>query len=78
MIIKNFQLENNINIIEKYKCLLLYGENDGQKKDIIETVKKKYENSQFHIFFQNEVIKDSQVLFEEVNNFHYFHHRRLF
>ena len=68
MIIKNFQLENNINTIEKYKCLLLYGENDGQKKDIIETIKKKYENSQFHIFFQNEIIKDSQVLFDEVNN----------
>ena len=34
MIFKSFEVENNINIISKFKCILIYGENIGLKEGI--------------------------------------------
>ena len=38
MIIKNYELEKNLKPIDNKSFLLLYGENEGQKKDIIKRV----------------------------------------
>ena len=34
MIIKSHLIEQDISIIDKYKCVLIYGENEGLKKEI--------------------------------------------
>ena len=39
MIVKNYELEKNINKVINKNFVLLYGENEGQKKDIVKLVK---------------------------------------
>ena len=40
MILKSFEIEKNINILSKFKCILIYGENIGLK----EIIEKKFVN----------------------------------
>ena len=42
MIIKSYQIENNIDTIDKHKFALFYGENNGLKDHLKFKIKKKY------------------------------------
>ena len=39
MIVKSHMIENDVRIISKYKAFLVYGENEGFKKDLKKNIK---------------------------------------
>ena len=57
MIKKSFEILNNTLIFLKYNLFLIYGENNGLKKDIIENIKKTI------------LVKDSNVEFMSLKGF---------
>ena len=68
MIFKSYILEQNIKSIEKYKIFLFYGENVGLKKDFKDQIKLSNKNKEILNFFQSEIIKDKNILLNEVTN----------
>ena len=62
MIIKPYKI-NTIDF-KKYKILLLYGKNEGHKKEIIKDINK--DKNKFLNYEQNEIIDDENILFENI------------
>ena len=57
MIIKNYELEKNLKPIDNKSFLLLYGENEGQKKDIIKKIKQQFKTAEFFTLFKKKLLK---------------------
>ena len=68
MILKSYIVEKSINTLKKYKSVLLYGENDGIKDDIKNKLKILYQDTDIINLFQDEIIKNRNILFENANN----------
>ena len=68
MIIKQYILEQNPKVFLDYKVFLLYGENEGFKKEFKDKVKKVDKNFENLSFSQEEIIKDHNILFKEIQN----------
>ena len=68
MIIKSFILENNIKSIIDKNIFLFYGENLGLKRDFKRKIKKELVNSETLNFVQEEIIKNQNILFNEIKN----------
>ncbi len=68
MIYKSYLLEKNTKSIYSQKIFLFYGENDGLKKEFKEIIKTENTNSQSLNFNQEEVIKNSNLLINEITN----------
>ena len=68
MILKNFIVEKNLSIIDKYFLTLFYGENIGFKDEIKQKIKEKYKNCEQINFNQDEIIKNGKLLEEQVYN----------
>ena len=68
MILKNYILEKNINLLDNYNMSLLYGENIGFKNDIKIKIKKNTSNCEFINLFENEIIKNESILYNFINN----------
>ena len=70
MIIKSFEIQKNLNNLLKYNLFLLYGENEGLKKDIKKLIKKKInqnnENIEMLSFFEDEIINNDENLFNSI------------
>ena len=66
MIIKNYQFNINTEITKKYKALLLYGVNEGVKKEFIEKIKQENKKTEIFNFFEEEILKNKQLFFEKV------------
>tara|TARA_B100000579_G_scaffold386842_1_gene358848 strand:- start:1288 stop:2289 length:1002 start_codon:yes stop_codon:yes gene_type:complete len=68
MILKSFEIENNIKNILKYKFILIYGENIGLK----EVLKKKLidlnSKSEIINLYQEDITKNKDVILNEVKN----------
>jgi len=62
MIIKPYKI-NTIDL-KKYKILLLYGKNEGHKKEIIKNINKC--KNEFLSYEQNEIIDNENILFENI------------
>ncbi len=66
MIIKSYEVEKKISFFEKNNLLLLYGENNGLKKDIKNIVKKNLinisndNNIEIQNFYENEIIENDE------------------
>ena len=67
MIYKSFIIEKNISAISE-NLVLIYGENIGIKNEIKKEIKKKFKEFEILLFNQEEILKDSTLLFNEVNN----------
>ena len=67
MIVKSFILENNIKSIIDKNIFLFYGENLGLKRDFKRKIKKELVNSETLNFVQ-EIIKNQNILFNEIKN----------
>ncbi len=68
MIFKSYLIEKNLTPIINTKLALFYGENNGLKKDFKDKIKaanKKYEKI---TFFCDEIIKNKDILINEINN----------
>lgn len=68
MIFKSYILEQSLQSIDNLKMFLFYGENHGLKKEFKEKVKEQNKNQEILNFFQDEIIKNKNILFNEIFN----------
>lgn len=77
MIYKSFLLEENINNL-KNKVILFYGENLGLKNDFKKVLKHKNRENEVISFNQEQIIKNSNALLNEVSNISLFEKKKIF
>lgn len=68
MIFKSYSLEQSLKIINNCKLFLFYGENQGLKKEFKELIKIQNKNCEILNLFQDEVVKNKHILFNEIRN----------
>ena len=68
MILKSFIVEKNVSIFEKYAISLIYGENIGLKDEIKNQIKEYFKEYEQIIFNHSEIIKNENLLNEQLNN----------
>ena len=66
MIYKSYIIEQNIAPALKHKMFLFYGENEGLKKEFKQTIKNNVKKSNILRLYQEEVLKDKNILFNEI------------
>tara|TARA_B100001996_G_scaffold380925_1_gene369343 strand:+ start:466 stop:1470 length:1005 start_codon:yes stop_codon:yes gene_type:complete len=77
MILKSFIIEKNISLLEEYENILIYGENDGIKEDLREKIKEKNVDSEIINIFQEEILKNKNLLLKEVKNLSLFNNKKI-
>ena len=77
MILKSFEIENNIQKIQQYKFVLIYGENIGLK----ETLKKNIINlnikAEIINLYQEDVNKNKNIILNEIKNISLFSEEKI-
>jgi DNA polymerase-3 subunit delta len=68
MILKSYIVEQNLNVINEYQAVLLYGVNNGIKDDIKSKLLIINKETEIINFFENEIIKDKNMIFHNVVN----------
>jgi DNA polymerase-3 subunit delta len=68
MIYKSYLLEQNLEDLNQHKVFLFYGENDGLKKEFKENLKIQNKNYEKLNLFQDEIVKDKNILINEITN----------
>ena len=70
MIIKSYEIEKKISNFLKYNLFLLYGENDGLKKDIKESIiteiKLKDPNIEFLSLYENDINDNRESFYNSI------------
>ena len=77
MILKSYTVEKNIEILNKYHAALLYGENDGIKDDIKSKLKNVNKDAEIINFFEEEIIKNKNILYENIINASLFNEKKI-
>ena len=78
MILKSFLVEKNISLIDEYPIVsLFYGENIGLKDEIKFEIKKKYKDFEQISFNQDEILKNENLLDEQIYNVSLFNKNKL-
>jgi DNA polymerase-3 subunit delta len=77
MILKSYLVENQIDILDKYKTVLFYGENSGLQDDLKNKIKNKNNKADIINFFQEEIIKNKNILYDEINNISLFNSEKI-
>ena len=78
MIVKSYIIEKNESTLDDYKSVLIYGENQGLREDLKNIIKKKNTDSEIINLFQDEIINNKNILFDETNNVSLFSTKKLF
>ena len=73
MIIKNYEI-TKINF-EKNKLILLYGDNEGFKNEIIENITKNKKLNKY-IYYENEIIKNKENFFNSLSSKSFFENEK--
>ena len=68
MILKSFLIEKNVSQLDQYDLNLIYGENLGLKDDIKTAIKIHLEGYEQISFNQDEIIKNKNLLSEQIDN----------
>ena len=76
MQIKSYLVEQNIKIL-KTNITLFYGENLGLKNELKEMIKIENPNDEFLHFDQNELLKNSNIIINELSNFSLFQRNKI-
>ena len=70
MIIKSYEIQNNLTNFLKYKLFLLYGENNGLRKDIKESIRKavdqKGTTTELLSLYENDIIDNKENFFNSI------------
>ena len=77
MIFKSYILEQNLDSINNLKIFLFYGENHGLKKEFKERIKNLNKAQEILNFFQDEIIKNKNILFNEISNKSLFNEKKV-
>ena len=68
MIFKSFIIEKNIKLLDTNSANIFYGENIGLKDDLKIQIKNLYEDYEILTLMQDEILKNHNILYEELNN----------
>tara|TARA_B100001175_G_C19507608_1_gene641821 strand:+ start:2600 stop:3604 length:1005 start_codon:yes stop_codon:yes gene_type:complete len=77
MILKSFLIEKNLSLIDNYNLILFYGENIGLKDEFKSSLKRKYNDHEKILFDQDEIIKNEQLINDQINNVSMFNDNKL-
>ena len=70
MILKSYEIEKNVLKVIKNNFFLIYGENNGLKKDVKEliktTIKEKNPNTENLSFYEDEIIKNEEQFYNSI------------
>ena len=77
MILKSYIVEQNLNILDKYQAVLMYGENEGIKENIKIKLKKNNKDSEAIIFFEEEILKNKDLLYGNITNESLFNEKKI-
>ncbi len=77
MIIKSYIAEKNLNQIDKFSSVLFYGENQGLKKNFKEKLRSIHKECEILNLFQDEIIKNKNVIINEINNKSLFNKKKI-
>lgn len=68
MIFKSYQIEKDLEKILNFKIFVFYGENEGLKKEFKKKLKDKVKKNEIINFFQEDIIKNKDLLVREIAN----------
>lgn len=74
---KSYLIEKNYSQLAHLKSSLFYGENIGLKKSFKKLIKTNNKQAKIIILLQDEVLKDSNLLFNELNNLSLFEEKKI-
>jgi len=77
VILKSYIVEQNLEILNSYQGTLIYGENIGIKDDIKQALKDKNKNTEIITFFEDEILKNKNILYQNVFNESLFSEKRI-
>jgi len=77
MIFKSYILEQNLETFNNLKIFLFYGENQGLKKEFKENLKIKNINNEILNLLQDEIIKNKNLLVNEISNKSLFNNKKI-
>ena len=77
MIFKSYILEQNIQSANSQKIFLFYGENQGLKKEFKKKLRAQNKNQEILTLFQDEIIKNKNILVNEINNKSLFNEKKI-
>ena len=78
MILKSYIVEQNTAILNDYQATLLYGENSGLKEDIKLKIKDQNKKAEIFFFFEEEILKNKNILYENFANESLFSEEKIF
>ena len=67
MIFKSYQIEQNLELIDK-DLILFYGENLGLQNEFKKLIRKKKRDSEIILLNQEDIIKNKEIFFNELFN----------
>ncbi len=68
MILKSFEIENNIKKILQYNFILIYGENIGLKESLKKNIVKLNKKAEIINLYQEDLNKNKDILMNEIKN----------
>ena len=74
MIIKSFEIDKSN--ISKFKLIVVYGENEGLKKEIISKIKEKYVGKEM-MYEEEQILKNKDAFFSEIKNKSLFEEKKI-
>ena len=77
MILKSYIVEQDLSILDRYQAVLLYGENEGFKDTIKSKLKVNNKESEIINFFENEIVKNKDILQENIVNESLFNKKKI-
>ena len=77
MILKSYIVEQQPKLLSGYKSVLLYGENEGIKSDVKSKLKDSNKGSEIITFFESEILKNKNILYENIINESLFNERKV-
>ena len=77
MILKSFLIEKNISLLDTYAISLFYRENIGLKDEIKFEIRNKYKDYEIINLNQDEVIKNKDLLEEQIYNISLFNKNKI-
>jgi len=78
MILKSYIVEQNIEILKTYQATLIYGQNNGIKDDIKQKLKNKNKSYEIIVFFEEEILKNKNLLYDNIINESLFNDKKIF
>ena len=76
MILKSFEIENNINNLVKFKFILIYGENIGLKENLKKNIVNIEKNADVVNIYQEDLAKNKDVISKEIKNISLFSEKK--